>query len=264
MAGLAIVVPVLITLLVLNAAAGYVFGALDTLVGVFEGLGISPAASTLIVRAFVVVVLAGIVLGVGFMTRFQFGETAIDALERGIEAIPGVGGVYKSFRQMSEMMVESDTKSFRDVKLVEFPHDNSYTLGFLTTETPQPLQEAADRTDMVTLFLPLAPNPVMGGHLVHVPEDRVMDVDMTVEEGIRTVVTSGVATGGTGDGMAGEPGLSADEMRGIAAESEVDDGTVPGPSDRDSAEDRTDAPVTDGTTTRDADTAEPDPAEREN
>jgi len=48
---------------------------------------------------------------------------------------------------------------------------------------------------MMTLFMPLAPNPVMGGYVVHVPQDRVYDVDMTVEEGIRSIVTSGVATG---------------------------------------------------------------------
>jgi len=48
---------------------------------------------------------------------------------------------------------------------------------------------------MVTLFMPMAPNPVMGGHAVHVPTSRVHDVDMTVEEGVHSIVTSGVATG---------------------------------------------------------------------
>jgi uncharacterized membrane protein len=48
---------------------------------------------------------------------------------------------------------------------------------------------------MVTLFMPMAPNPVMGGHVVHVPTSRVYDIDMTVEEGLRSIVTSGVATG---------------------------------------------------------------------
>ena len=48
---------------------------------------------------------------------------------------------------------------------------------------------------METLFLPLAPNPVMGGFLINVPAERVYDVDLTVEEGVRAIVTSGVASG---------------------------------------------------------------------
>jgi hypothetical protein len=60
----------------------------------------------------------------------------------------------------------------------------------------------------------------MGGHLVHVPSERVMNVDMTVDEGIRTVVTSGVATGGPED-VSGRSSLSADELEQIGATSEV-------------------------------------------
>ncbi|MFB6305090.1 MAG: hypothetical protein ABEH47_07980, partial [Haloferacaceae archaeon] len=53
-----------------------------------------------------------------------------------------------------------------------------------------------------TLFLPLAPNPVMGGYVLHVEADRVVDVDLTVEEGVQSIVTSGVATGrGTRDDL---------------------------------------------------------------
>jgi len=48
---------------------------------------------------------------------------------------------------------------------------------------------------MVTLFVPLAPNPVMGGFLIHASRDRIFDVDMTVEEAARALVTSGIAAG---------------------------------------------------------------------
>jgi len=118
------------------------------------------------------------------------------------------------------VMLESDTQSFRDVKLVEFPHEGAYTLGFVTTETPPELAEPAGHADMLTLFLPLAPNPVMGGHLVHMPADRVMDVDMTVEEGIRAIVTSGVAVGG-GSGVT-SGGLSADRLRDLGGVEHAD------------------------------------------
>jgi hypothetical protein len=109
-------------------------------------------------------------------------------------------------------MLESDAQNFREVKLVEFPHEGAYTLGFVTTETPEALRRPAGHEEMLTLFLPLAPNPVMGGHLVHVPADRVRDVEMSVEEGVRTVVTSGVAVGDGATSAAGR-GLSDRRLR---------------------------------------------------
>jgi hypothetical protein len=82
---------------------------------------------------------------------------------------------------------------------------------------------------MKTLFLPLAPNPVMGGHLVHLPEDRVIDVEMTVEEGIRTVVTSGVAiSDADGDGRSG---LSEEQLRGLGGVQHADQQMDPSGAD---------------------------------
>lgn len=228
-AGLTVLVPILITLVVFQTVAGYVVGLIALPVEVLDRLGLTPEASRLVVQAFVALVLAGLVLAVGFLTRFRYGERAIDRVDAVVTAVPGFGAVYKSFREMGDVMAESEAKNFRDVK-VEFPDEGTYTMGFLTTRTPDPLQEAAGRSDMVTLFLPLAPNPVMGGHLVHVPEDRVKDVDMTVEEGVRTVVTSGVATASPD----GERGLSEDRLRriGEAGATRSGEGGVSVPDDR--------------------------------
>jgi hypothetical protein len=80
---------------------------------------------------------------------------------------------------------------------------------------------------MLTLFLPLAPNPVMGGHLVHLPEDRVMDVEMTVEEGLQTIVTSGVAMGGDDDA---DDGLSAAKLESLTTTGRASAPGGPAPS----------------------------------
>jgi hypothetical protein len=74
---------------------------------------------------------------------------------------------------------------------------------------------------MQTLFLPMAPNPVMGGYVIHVSEERVIDVDMTVQEGIRSIVTSGVAIDDADD-----PALSAEEMERLSSDPQVKE--VPG------------------------------------
>ena len=82
------------------------------------------------------------------------------------------------------------------MKLVEFPNKGTYAFAFLTAETPDVVREGVGESEgMITVFLPMAPNPVMGGYVLHVAEEHVFDVDMTVEEGIQSIVTSGVATG---------------------------------------------------------------------
>ena len=92
------------------------------------------------------------------------------------------------------------------VLLVEGPGAESYVLGFVTGRSPAAVHEVTgdDGTvghdEMVSVFVPMAPNPVTGGVLAHVPRDRLPDVDTTVEEGVRSVLTSGIASDRRADG----------------------------------------------------------------
>jgi uncharacterized membrane protein len=223
--GLAVVVPGIVTaavvLFVVDSVWRYLDLVSDLAVGSLSGVSVPLVGTETAVELVAPVVLLAFVFAVGLVvSASSSGERLVDVVDAVVTRVPGVGSVYDSFRQMSDVMLESDAQNFRDVKLVEFPHEGAYTLGFVTTRTPAELAAPTDHGDMLTLFLPLAPNPVMGGHLVHVPADRVMDVDMTVEEGIRTVVTSGVAVAGGAEG-AGD-GLSADRLRELAESGAVD------------------------------------------
>lgn len=214
--GLAVVVPLVVTLLVLAIALNYVSTYLDILVEfailLFQSAGISiqRRSDELFLRVIAPIVLLLLIVGIGLLTTSStYGELAVDYFDFAISKIPGVGAVYESFRQMSDVMLETDTGNFQEVKLVEFPVEGSYTLAFVTSETPAKLRPPS-HDEMLTLFLPLAPNPVMGGHVIHVAAEKVYDVDMTVEEGIRTIVTSGVAVG-----QEGAAGLSSDQLAAI-------------------------------------------------
>jgi uncharacterized membrane protein len=222
--GLAVVVPGLVTVgvvfFILDAVYRYLDLVSDAVVGVGLGASVPVLGNETAVELVAPVLLLTFVFAVGLVVNATAsGERLVDGVDAVITRVPGVGSVYDSFRQMSDVMLESDAQNFRDVKLVEFPHEGAYTIGFVTTRTPKTLAAPTGHDAMLTLFLPLAPNPVMGGHLVHLPEDRVMDVDMTVEEGIRAVVTSGVAVAGAD---ASDPGLSADDLREMADAAAVD------------------------------------------
>jgi len=212
--GVSIVVPVLVTVYVLSIAVDFLFGALSPVVGVLEGLGIGGEEGVLIARALAVTLLLGAILVTGLVTRFRFGKRAVNYFDGVVESVPGVGAVYTSFRQMGNVLLESDNNSFREVYLVEFPYDDSYVVGFQTAETVEDIEDATEE-DMLTLFVPLAPNPMMGGFLAHVPKERVIDIDLTVEEGVRSIATLGIATvdeEGEGEGGVEEAPIDITEV----------------------------------------------------
>jgi uncharacterized membrane protein len=230
--GVAVVVPVLVTTFVFAVLFNTLYRYLALVSDLFPvstRMTIVPGVVTLraetVLELTIPVAVLVVVFWVGFVVdRSRHGERAVDYFDDALARVPGFGSIYESFRQMSDVVLSSDTESFREVKLVEFPHEGSYTLGFVTTETPDSLADATPHDEMVTMFLPMAPNPVMGGHLVHLPADRVMDVGLTVEEGVQTIVTSGVAIAESDL----DSGLSGDELRGLAGAETVDRRTDPG------------------------------------
>lgn len=194
--GAAITIPLIITLLVVVFVVNFLSGLMDPVVGLLQSLGVTGEGQSIIVKLLSLVVLVGVVFVVGLVADRGPGDGAVTStFDAAMEGIPGVGSVYTSVNRMSEVLLDSDTQSFQEVKLVEFPHSETYAIAFLTAEAPDAIEAAAGHGQMVTLFVPLAPNPFMGGHLVTVPQQRVHDVDMTVEEGVRALVTSGVAVG---------------------------------------------------------------------
>jgi uncharacterized membrane protein len=194
--GAAVTLPLIVTLIVLGVVVDFVSKQLNPVVGLLTSIAGVGGASDATLKLVAIVAILLVIFCIGVLTERRPTGTGFGALfDTLVSRIPGVGSLYQSLDEMSGLLLDSDTDSFREVKLVEFPAAGSYAFAFLTADTPDVVQSATDHDDMVTVFLPMAPNPVMGGHVLHVSEERVRDVDMTVEEGIQSIVTSGVATG---------------------------------------------------------------------
>jgi uncharacterized membrane protein len=201
-----------VTLVILAFVFNFVSSMLDPIVTATEQNVTNDDRNDLLLKGLAVVTLVVVVLVIGVLAEHTPTDGKVARVfHESMESIPAVGSVYTGFRQMSEVVVESDADSFQDVKLVEFPTEGSYTLAFVTADTPGNVEDATGHDEMVTLFMPMAPNPVMGGHVLHVSRDRVVDIDLTVEEGIQSIVTSGVTVGG--QDRAAE--LSPDEIAAI-------------------------------------------------
>ena len=239
--GLAILLPLVITLLVVSFVLGFIFQQLGPIVDAVVEVGI--VESEILVAVATVLVFLAVVLAIGFLAEYTPGDHHLsDDLDHFMASIPGIGSVYTSFNEMTELILDSDTDSFQDVKLVEYPGQDSYVVAFKTAETPDVIAEETGHDDMITLFMPMAPNPVMGGFVIHVSRERVVDVDLTVEEGIRSIVTSGVAIGHEEGAVAGSA-EGGHPLLGDAGDAPVADGT---PVSADDAAD--DAPGDDGRT----------------
>ena len=241
--GIVVIVPLVVTLFVLSAAFSFIADALRPFIRVLQWAGLIESVKNLGFVDFLItvgiyenvtdflttivalVILLAIIVVVGLLARIRYGEQLIDYLDYVIGAIPGVGSVYRSFRRMGDAMLESSVDNFREVVLVEFPHDDVYVLGFETAQTAIPISAAAGESPMTTLFLPLAPNPVMGGFLAHVPDERVRSVDMTVDDAVRIIITSGIATEQPEGGDYRD--LSDEELASVGdlARGDPDDGT---------------------------------------
>lgn len=192
LSGVVLTVPFFITLLVLLWAIGWVRGALGPFAGLLNALGLTPGLSVLLTEVTAFGLVLGVILIVGFTAQHGPDTNVGHRFDILMKDLPGIGSIYSSIEEMSGLIVASDAESFQEVKLVEFPREASYALAFLTADTTTDLEDAVDSADLVTVFVPMAPNPVMGGHLLSLPRDRVYDVDLSVQEGMEAIMTTGM------------------------------------------------------------------------
>lgn len=195
LSGLAVTVPIVVTLLVIGFSVEFLSDLLDPFVlavnSVIPGQPVSAIAVKLVTLG--VVLAAVLVTGVVVEQSPARGPTKRQ-FDSALARIPGIGTVYKSFVDMSDTLLRADTDAFESVKLVEYDEPDVYAIAFRTSQTPDSVLSATGCAEMETLFVPSAPNPMLGGEVLYVSTDRIVDVDMTVAEGIRAVVTSGAAS----------------------------------------------------------------------
>ncbi len=194
MRGTLFVVPALVTVALVGVVVQFFSGFLGPVAAFVEG---ASGLDGLLADVVVLVLGASVVLVLGVaIETVPHGVAVADFFHSAVESVPGVGSVYSGFREMSTTIAEGE-ESFRDVKLVEYPSRGSYTMAFVTADAPTSLEESAGHAEegMISLFLPMGPNPIMGGFVIYVSRDRVHDIDLSVEEGLQAIITSGVTVG---------------------------------------------------------------------
>ena len=129
---------------------------------------------------------------VGFLSVNFLGRTIVRFGERMVGRMPVVRSVYGALKQIFETVLAQSSTSFREVVLVEYPRRGIWAIGLVTSVTRGQVQNMTE-DDVVNIFLPTTPNPT-SGFLLFVPRRDLLTLDMTVEEGLKMVVSGGLVT----------------------------------------------------------------------
>ncbi len=129
---------------------------------------------------------------IGFMTAGITGRMITRMGERLLSQVPVVRSIYGALKQIFESVLAQKSNAFREVVLIEYPRKDVWAITFLTGATEGPVRSMIDR-DVLTVFLPTTPNPT-SGFLLFEPREKVQHLEMTVEEGLKMVVSGGIVT----------------------------------------------------------------------
>jgi uncharacterized membrane protein len=128
----------------------------------------------------------------GLFARNFFGKKLLSWWDYLIRAIPGVRSIYSATKQIVDTVSQSNSKSFREVVLVEYPRKDIWCIAFVTGKTKGEVQKTTE-DEMVSIFLPTTPNPT-SGFLLFLPRRDVKTLNMTVDQGIKMVISAGIVT----------------------------------------------------------------------
>lgn len=126
----------------------------------------------------------------GSLAANILGRRLIDAWERVLARIPLVSWVYSGVKKVAETLLSPGGQSFRKVLLMEYPRKGIWSLCFQTSSTLAEVQARTDK-EVICVFVPTTPNPT-SGFIVLVPREEVIELDMTVDEALRMVISLGV------------------------------------------------------------------------
>ena len=129
---------------------------------------------------------------IGWLTAGILGRWIIRFSEHLLARMPVVRNIYSAIKQIVETVMAQQSSAFREVVLIEYPRRGIWAVGFITGGTVGEVQNITD-DKMVNIFLPTTPNPT-SGFLLFVPEKDVYRLSMTVEEGIKMVISAGIVT----------------------------------------------------------------------
>lgn len=166
------------------------------------------------IPGFGVLVLVVALTVLGAITANLIGRSLLTATDRIFSRIPIVKNVYAAIKQLTEVLANNQQASFDRCVMIEYPKKDSWCIGFVSSHAKGEIG-AKLGTDKIGVFVPTTPNPT-SGFLIYVDPAECIEIEMTVEEGAKMILTAGLVVPDF------EPKLEAETVAAISSVAEPD------------------------------------------
>lgn len=201
LAGLIIVAPIGLTIWLIWTVVGWVDGWVWPFVPaqfhpeevVNSLLGLEGADRINVnVRGIGVVIFLIFTVIVGWLGKGLFGRFILRWGERLVDRMPVVRSIYNGVKQIAETVFSQRDTSFDKACLIEYPRKGIWAIAFISTNAKGEIHtKLSDGGEIATVFLPTTPNPT-SGFLLFLPREDIKELDMTVEDAAKLVISAGL------------------------------------------------------------------------
>ncbi|MBU4320363.1 MAG: DUF502 domain-containing protein [Thermodesulfovibrionales bacterium] len=183
LAGLIVSIPAVITVLVIVWFFEFVDGILGPIYNKMLGYNVHGLG---FISAVILIFLIGII------STNVFGKKVIEFFEKAIVRIPVFKGIYTAIKQLVDAFSPENNSSFKKFVIVEYPRQGTYTFGFLIKECTVKTDRTGKELCLRAVYIPT--NHLYLGDIVLFNEGDVFYTDIPIEEGIRIMLSGGIAT----------------------------------------------------------------------
>ncbi|MBE3637182.1 DUF502 domain-containing protein [Mangrovicoccus algicola] len=219
--GLVVIAPIGLTIYLIWTVVGWIDGFVLPLVPARfnpeQYIGIN-------LRGVGVIFLLLFTIFVGWVAKGIIGRSLINAAEELVGQMPVVRSIYNGLKQIAETVFAQQDTSFDRACMIEYPRRGVWALGFISTPAKGEINRRAPcDDDLLSVFVPTTPNPT-SGFLLYFPRRDVIELDMSVEDAAKLVISAGLVYPPERPGAAtppesapAEPGLVEMQDKAVAA-----------------------------------------------
>ena len=204
LAGLLVLVPLIITLWVLD----WVVSTLDQTLNILPEAWQPERWLGMHIPGLGVLLALAIVLTIGALASNFVGNRLVNWWHALLHRIPVVRSIYSGVKQVSDTLLSDKGNAFRKALLVQWPREGLWTIGFLTGAPGGDVARHLPAQDYLSLYVPTTPNPT-GGYFVMVHKRDCIELAMSVDEALTYVISMGVIVPGGAKGSASAPAAPA-------------------------------------------------------
>jgi len=181
LSGVLVVVPLILTYVVLRFLFEAIDGILSPYLVKFLGYSIPGLG---IISTILIIILTG------FFVRSIVGASIYKRGDNLLTKLPIVRIFYLAAKKLIEALAQSDNEAFKEVVMFEYPRRGTWVVGFLTSKIKF-VNKSDAQLELVGVFIPSTPTPV-SGIVIFAPQEDIISLDITVEEGLKLIVSGGI------------------------------------------------------------------------